>query len=92
MTRDVAEEILASGVLSHERCVDQAQQGWVRNRDCDYVMSTGAMLDDFVISWAVDAAGFPILQHPEIASFWRNAEPNAKLTYAITHPHKELSA
>ncbi len=92
LTRDVALGILASGVLSYERCVNQARQGWVRNRDCEYIMSTGMMFDDFVISWAVDAAGFPILQHPEIASFWRNAAPNADLTYAVTHPHKEMSA
>lgn len=90
LTRDVAEGVLASGVLNHDQCVNEAR--WVRNRDSEYVVSKGVMLDDFVISWAVDAAGFPILPHPEIASYWRNVSPNTDLAYAVTHPHKDMGA
>jgi hypothetical protein len=92
LTRDVAAGILSSGVLSYDRCVSQARQGWVRSRDCEYVVSAGTMLDDFVLSWAVDAAGFPMFPHPEIASYWRNAPPNSELAYAVTHPHKDMLA
>lgn len=91
-TREVVEGVLASGVLSHQRCVVEARAGWVRCADCEHVAGRGSMLDDYVLSWAVDAAGFPLVQHPEIGSYWRNALPNDALTFAVTHPHKELEA
>lgn len=92
MTRAAVEGVLSSKLLGYERCVTQARAGWVRTRDCEHVAANGMMLDDFVISWAVDAAGFPIVQHPEIASYWRGAVPNAELAYAVTHPHKDMEA
>jgi hypothetical protein len=90
LTRDVVEGVLASGVLSHQRCVAEARLGWVRCADCEHVAARGMMLDDFVLSWAVDAADFPIIQHPEIASYWRHPVVNEALNFAVTHPHKEM--
>lgn len=89
-TREVVEGVLASDVLSHQRCVMDARAGWVRCADCEHIADRGMMLDDFVLSWAVDASGFPVLSHPEIASYWRNALPNGALSFAVTHPHKEM--
>ena len=91
MTRDSAAAVLASGILSYERCVLDARAGWVRTRDCESVADSGSMLDDFVISWALDAAGFPLFQHPEIGSYWRDPYPNSDLAFAVTHPHKEMA-
>lgn len=90
LTRDVCNHILAAGILSYEACVTSARQGWVRCLDCEYVAANSSMLDDFVISWAVDAAGYPVVQHAEIASYWCNAVDNQQGTYAITHPHKDM--
>ncbi len=92
LTREVVEGVLASGLLSHQHCVAEARQGWVRCADCEHIASRGMMLDDFVLSWAADAAGFPIIQHPEIASYWRHPVANDALRFAITHPHKEMDA
>lgn len=92
VTREVVEGVLQSGVLSHQQCVVEARAGWVRCADCEHVAGRGMMLDDYVLTWAVDAAGFPIVSHPEIASYWRNAVPNATLNFAVTHPHKEMEA
>ncbi len=89
-TREVAEGVLASGLLTHERCATQARTGWARNMDCDVVVARGKMHDDFLLSWAVDAAGFPLVQHSEIASYWRNPVQNDDLRYAVTHPHKSM--
>ena len=89
-TREVVEGVLESGVLSHQRCVVEAREGWVRCADCEHIADRGMMLDDFVLSWAVDAAGFPIVSHPEIGSYWRKAVPNGALSFAVTHPHKEM--
>ncbi len=91
LTRGVIERILESNVLSHERCVEQARNGWVRNKDCEHSMAAKLMLDDFIISWAVDVAGFPITQHPEIASYWREVTENGNLQFAVTHPNKEMT-
>lgn len=92
LTRSVIEGILESNVLSYERCVTQARSGWVRNKDCEHSMGAKLMLDDFILSWAVDAAGFPIIQHPEIASYWREVTQNGDLRFAVTHPNKEMTA
>jgi hypothetical protein len=92
LTRQVIQGILASDALSHQRCVDGARTGWARCSDCEYIVSQGQMLDDFLISWAADAAGFPIIQHPEIGSFWRNAPDNSGRPFAVTHPHKDMEA
>lgn len=92
LTREVVERVLESGVLSHQRCVVEARAGWVRCADCEHVAGSGSMLDDYVLSWAVDAAGFPVVQHPEIGSYWRRAVPNDALKFAVTHPHKEMEA
>ncbi|MCE9582433.1 MAG: hypothetical protein K8T20_08070 [Planctomycetes bacterium] len=89
-TREALEGTLASGVLTHDRCVTHAASGWARTRDCTHVVSRGMMLDDFLLSWAVDAAGFPIFPHAEIASFWRDPVPNDTGAFAVTHPHKDM--
>jgi hypothetical protein len=91
LTRDVCKHILAAGILNYEACVTDARRGWVRSLDCEYVAANGSMLDDFVISWAVDAAGYPVVQHPEVASYWRNAVDNHEHAYAVTHPHKDMA-
>lgn len=89
-TREVVEGTLAAGVLTWEKCVRDARSGWCRNRDCVHVLERGKTHDDFLASWAIDAAGFPVLQHPEIASYWRNPVPNGDLRFAVTHPHKGM--
>lgn len=90
LTREAIEGVLDAGVLSYQRCVLDARTGWLRCADCEHIAGRGSMLDDFVLSWAVDAAGFPVLQHPEIASYWRDAVHNTDLRFAVTHPHKEM--
>lgn len=92
LTREVCHGVLAAGILNYQSCVANARKGWVRNLDCEHVAANGSMLDDYVISWAVDAAGYPVLQHAEIASYWRNAIDNSALAYAVTHPHKDMEA
>ncbi|MCE9582432.1 MAG: hypothetical protein K8T20_08065 [Planctomycetes bacterium] len=91
-TREVIEGVLASGLLSSDRCVTNAASGWSRNKDCEHMVARGKVHDDFLSSWAVDAAGFPLCQHPEIASYWREAVPNENLAYVVTHPHKSMEA
>ena len=90
LTRGCIEGVLASDNLTHDRCVLQATTGWARTQDCRHILSKESMFDDFLISWSVDAAGFPIIQHPEIASYWRVALQNTDLRFAVTHPHKEM--
>jgi hypothetical protein len=90
LTRDVSQSILTQDILSYDSCVKEARKGWVRTLDCEHLATSGKMLDDFVISWAVDTAGFPLIQHAEIASYWRDAINNKKLQFVVTHPHKEM--
>jgi hypothetical protein len=90
MTREAIAAVRSAGILSYDRCVAHAGTGWMRARDCEHIAATGMVADDFVISWAIDAAGFPVVQHPEIASYWREPVPNAELAYAVTHPHKDM--
>lgn len=92
LARDVCLAILDQNILNYDACVTHARSGWVRNRDCEHVTAKGMMLDDFVLSWAADAAGFPLLPHAEIASYWRDPVSNETLQYAVTHPHKDMDS
>jgi hypothetical protein len=88
MTRDAAEEILASGILSLENCGVRYKQTWARCRDMLTAAARRGFCDDFALSWAAHVCGIPIVECSEIRSRWRRSIENPESRYAITHPHK----
>jgi hypothetical protein len=88
MTRDVAEEILGSGVLSHKNCAVDYSRTWARCTDMLCRAAAGDFADDHVLSWAAHQLHIPIIDSPEIRSRWRIQVDNSDLRYAVTHPHK----
>jgi hypothetical protein len=88
MTRDAAEEMLSSGVLSLENCGVRYMQTWARCLDMHRAAAKREFVDDFALSWAAHACGVPIVECSEIRSRWRRNIENPGNRYAITHPHK----
>ena len=92
MTRDAAEEMLSSGVLSLENCGVRYMQTWARCLDMHHLAARRAFCDDFALSWAAHACGVPIVECSEIRSRWRRPIENPGNRYAITHPHSSREA
>jgi hypothetical protein len=84
MTRDAAEEILSSGLLSEANCVANRAQTWARCKDFQ-VYAQRTVSEDHVLTWAADRLGIPIVGHSEIACRYCTAPTGA---FAVTHPHK----
>lgn len=91
-TRDAAEEILSSGVINEESCVNRFERTWARCTSMVRVARNGKFADDHVISWAAHELGIPIVESSEIRSRWRLYVDNSDLRYAVTHPHKLFEA
>jgi hypothetical protein len=90
LTRDSAEAIVTSGLLTHENCCVRHKSTWARCAAMERVVSVGKVSDDFVVSWAAHQVGVVITESSEIRSRWRLTPPNDELRFAITHPHKIL--
>ncbi|ODS52295.1 MAG: hypothetical protein ABS36_16995 [Acidobacteria bacterium SCN 69-37] len=88
MTADAVRAILAAGVLNEKNCVEHWRTTWARCADMQRAGERGQFCDDFVISWAADQIGLPLLAHPEIRSRWRREAPSRRGEWAVTHPHK----
>jgi hypothetical protein len=84
ITRDAAEDILASGLLNEANCVINRAQTWARCKDFQ-VYSKRAVSEDSILTWAADRLGIPVIGHPEIACRFRHAPTGP---FAVTHPHK----
>jgi hypothetical protein len=89
MTRDVVDEILASGVVNHLACVTTCHETWVRCDDMRRCVASGGFCDDFILSWAAGETGVPIVNMDEIRSRWRLPVSNRHERFAVTHPHKD---
>lgn len=87
-TRDVAVDILDSGLLNPTLCAEQCNDTWARCVDMRLVVRGGRISDDFVLSWAAGRLHIPLVEWPEIRSRWRLTPANTGGRYAITHPHK----
>jgi hypothetical protein len=88
MTRDAAEAMLDSDLLSPRYLVDSYAQTWARCHDMVRAAAQGKCCEDFIISWVAHQLGIPIVESPEIRSRWRRTPRNDDGRYAITHPHK----
>lgn len=88
LTRDAAEEIRASGVLTYRSCAVDYAATWARCADMRSCAAAGTFCDDFVLSWAAHQRDVPIIESAEIRSRHRRRVENPDLRYAVTHPHK----
>ena len=86
ITRDVAQAVLDSGLLTEENCIPPTSL-WIRCRDMVKLVEAGSIADDFVLSWAADSLGYPMFPSSEIRSNWGRKPDNSDLTYAVTHPN-----
>ena len=80
MDRSSARKILSSGLLDSDL---------VRDMDHDSRPGVRISSDDRAISAVARGLGIPLLDHPEIACFWRRRTPNPDLRYAVVHPAKD---
>jgi hypothetical protein len=87
MTRDVAAEILAGGILTFENCVQDHRKTWARCDDMVRTAAKGMFCDDFMLSWAAHRLSILVSDYVEIRSRWRRAIED-RGRYATTHPHK----
>jgi hypothetical protein len=92
ITGDVVEAMLASELLSEEYLSTRCLETWARCRDMAKTARIGQFCDDFVLSWLAHRLGVPIVESADIRSRWRKTIDNPDLRYAITHPHKLVSA
>lgn len=86
LTRDAVVGILESECLSYTECVVRWRDTWARCDDMVMKATGGQFCDDFIISWAANAIGIPIMSWPEIQSRWRRVIANE--WSAVSHPHK----
>lgn len=89
LTHDAVRGILECGVLSEAACVHNWRTTWARCDDMRRTAARGQFCDDYVISWAADSLGIPLVSHPEIRSRWRREIGTGPHAYAVTHPHKQ---
>lgn len=88
LTTDVVRAILEAGIVNENTCVRDALSTWARCDDMRRTVERGQFCDDYVISWAADSLGIPLVSHPEIRARWRREVADAARTCAVTHPHK----
>jgi hypothetical protein len=87
LTRDVAQAMTASGLLTWQSCCVDASRTWARCEDMARTVASGRISDDFVLSWLAHELAVPVVECAEIRSRWRRPTPNTELRYAVTHPH-----
>jgi hypothetical protein len=80
MDRASAGKILSSGLLNSDL---------VRDMNHDAALPVRISSDDRAISAVAERLGIPLIDHPEIACFWRRRTPNPDLRYAVVHPAKD---
>lgn len=76
---------------SARRILDSGQLDGDPVRAMNHEAAPGVRIssDDRAISRVAESLGIPLLDHPEIACFWRVRTPNPDLRYAVVHPAKD---
>lgn len=91
LTNEIVCAILEADVLNEQTCARDAGSTWARCDDMRRTVERGQFCDDYVLSWAADSLGIPLVSHPEIRSRWRREIGSTSHDYAVTHPHKRMS-
>lgn len=88
LTNDAVRAILEADILNKDTCVRDALSTWARCEDMRRAVERKQFCDDYVLSWAADSLGIPLVSHPEIRSRWRREVVDPSRDHAVTHPHK----
>lgn len=87
--REAVEQLFNSGILQSKELL-RPQDSWAGTNPILLKRARAGMVSfDFVHAWACEQVGIPIVDHPEIKSYWLGP-PRQANSYAVTHPHKNL--
>jgi hypothetical protein len=87
--RSAVERLLQSSFLRSPELLEPEKSWAGTNPILLKRASSGMVSFDFVHAWACEQVGVPLVDHPEIKSYWLGP-PRQANRYAITHPHKNL--
>lgn len=91
ITRLAAEQLLSSGILDASE-LDSPRDTWARSDVCRLrAEEAGLASFDWILGWACDQLGIPLIDWAEICSWWLKTPPNPGLRYAVIHPDRTMA-
>jgi hypothetical protein len=91
LTRLAAEKLLNSGLLDSPELDDPRRTWAVAGVNRHRAEGQRLASFDWILAWACDRLGIPLVDWPEVCSWWRKTPPNPQIRHAVVHPDKSLA-